>query len=123
MAKSKKIKILVVDDHSDIVVSISNYLDFNGFQTIKAHNGKMAIEKAKEEKPDLILLDIMMPKVSGFDVCKALPKQKVLFMTAYDDLAEESKQYKNSIGLLRKPIDFEELMEILRKKFNLPEKS
>jgi len=65
-------KILVIDDYPDNVFLLQDRLEHEGFEVIKAYDGEMGIQKAINEKPDLILLDIMMPGVSGYDVCKAL---------------------------------------------------
>jgi two-component system cell cycle response regulator len=65
-------KILVIDDYPDNVFLLQDRLEHEGFEVIKAYEGSMGIQKAIEEKPDLILLDIMMPGVSGLEVCKKL---------------------------------------------------
>lgn len=65
-------KILVIDDYPDNVFLIQDRLEHEGFEVIKAYDGEMGIQKAISELPDLILLDIMMPGVSGYDVCKTL---------------------------------------------------
>ncbi|MEW6506355.1 MAG: response regulator [Bacteroidota bacterium] len=65
-------KILVIDDYPDNVFLIQDRLEREGFEVLKAYDGETGIQKAISEKPDLILLDIMMPGVSGYDVCKAL---------------------------------------------------
>ena len=63
----------------------------------------------------MIIMDIMMPKMSGIDVAKKLTKYKILFMTAYYDLEIESKKIKNSLGCIRKPLDLKELLEKIKK--------
>lgn len=65
-------KILVIDDYPDNVFLLQDRLEHEGFEVIKAYDGEMGIQKAINEQPDLILLDIMMPGVSGYDVCKTL---------------------------------------------------
>ncbi len=65
-------KILVIDDYPDNVFLLQDRLEHEGFEVIKAYDGEMGIHKAINEQPDLILLDIMMPGVSGYDVCKSL---------------------------------------------------
>jgi two-component system cell cycle response regulator len=65
-------KILVIDDYPDNVFLLQDRLEHEGFEVIKAYDGEMGIQKAISELPDLILLDIMMPGVSGYDVCKTL---------------------------------------------------
>ena len=63
-------KILVVDDQPDNVFLLEDRLNKEGFNVIKAYDGKSAIRKAETENPDLILLDVMMPDIDGFEVCK-----------------------------------------------------
>lgn len=67
----KKI-ILVVDDEPDFVELVKDDLEANKYKVIVAYDGEEALEKAKTEKPDLIVLDIMLPKVDGFEVCRRL---------------------------------------------------
>jgi len=71
-----KKKILVVDDEKDIREIIKIALEQDGFQVIEADNGKKAIELAKNEKPDLITLDIMMPNIDGFEAAKVIKKNR-----------------------------------------------
>lgn len=67
-----KQRILLVDDEIDFVEVLSTRLEANGFEVLPAYDGEEALEKVKEAKPDLIILDIMMPKINGFDVCRKL---------------------------------------------------
>lgn len=64
-------KILIIDDNQDYVFTMKTFLTRNGFQTLTASDGQKGIEQVQKEKPDLILLDVMMEALySGFDVCK-----------------------------------------------------
>lgn len=67
-------KILVVDDEIKIVEVVKSYLENSGYSVIKAHNGREALEKFYKEKPALIVLDLMLPDITGEDICKALRK-------------------------------------------------
>lgn len=97
MAKKKMVyKILVVDDEKDIVDILKYNLEKeNEFTVITASDGKEAIDKAVYEKPNLILLDIMMPELNGFEVCKRLKtypettKIPVIFLTAKENEIDE----------------------------------
>ncbi|MFD2890122.1 response regulator transcription factor [Chitinophaga cymbidii] len=88
-------KILVVDDETDILEIISYNLKSAGYETVTAKDGSEAIQKAKIFRPDLIMLDIMMPNKNGIDTCKEirkLPEFKetmVLFLTALNDEKSE----------------------------------
>ena len=69
---SKKKNILVVDDETDIAGSLQIFLIGKGFGVCIANDGTEAVKKAKSEKPDLIILDLLMPEMDGFDACKML---------------------------------------------------
>ena len=80
--------ILVVDDEKNIVQLARLYLNNEGFRVEAAHDGKQALEKAKTVRPDLIVLDIMMPEMDGLTVCKELRKTSnvpVIILTARGD--------------------------------------
>ncbi|KXZ13673.1 two-component system response regulator [Bacillus nakamurai] len=82
-------KILVVDDEQSIVTLLQYNLERSGYEVITASDGEEALEQAEKEKPDLIVLDVMLPKLDGIDVCKQLRQQKmmvpILMLTAKDE--------------------------------------
>lgn len=65
-------KVLLVDDEIDFVDVLRTRLEANNFEVFVAYDGEEGLEKVKEVKPDIIILDIMMPKISGFDVCRKI---------------------------------------------------
>jgi len=65
-------RVLIVDDEPDIVESLRFGLEHEGIECLEAYDGEQALLKAKREDPDLILLDIMIPKLSGYKVCRLL---------------------------------------------------
>lgn len=67
-----KKRILIVDDERDIVETIQFMLESEGFECLLAYDGEDALLKARTENPDLILLDIMLPKINGYQVCRLL---------------------------------------------------
>jgi two-component system alkaline phosphatase synthesis response regulator PhoP len=67
-----KKKILIVDDEVQLVKMVQMRLEVNNYEVVTAHDGMEGIEKAKKENPDLILLDIMLPKMDGYKVCRLL---------------------------------------------------
>ncbi len=67
-------RILVVDDEEDIVKLVKMYLEHHRYEVIIANDGQEGLEKAKTEQPDLIILDLMLPKISGYKVCGLLKK-------------------------------------------------
>jgi len=85
------IKILIADDEPDIIEMIQYNLEKEGFQVCTASNGQMAIEVARSEKPDVILLDIMMPELDGVEVCRTLRQEPdfehtiIAFLTARNE--------------------------------------
>ena len=81
-------KIMVVDDDSNICELLRLYLEKEGYDTILAENGTQALEKFDREKPDLILLDIMMPQLDGWQVCREIRKKSsvpIIMITAKGD--------------------------------------
>lgn len=82
-------RILVVDDEVSILTLLQFNLQQAGFEVITATDGELALEKAKSESPDFIVLDLMLPKLDGMEVCKSLRSQQVqtpiLMLTAKDD--------------------------------------
>ena len=89
--------ILIADDEADILEILSFNLSAEGYQIITANNGDGAIEKAKKQNPDLIILDMMMPGKTGVEVCEMLRTQEsfattiIVFLTAIKDEATEIK--------------------------------
>ena len=65
-------KILIVEDDKNILTGLVDNLEMEGYKVVIAKDGKEAIKQAKERKPDLIVLDVMLPKLNGFEVCRAL---------------------------------------------------
>jgi len=114
---NSKYTILIVDDVQNNIIIIKNILKNAGYTIITANDGQKALEIVSEEKIDLMLLDIMMPKVSGIEVCRYLkvdPKTAnipVIFLTASDDREMLSLAYKvGASDYLRKPFFKDELL-------------
>lgn len=95
--EAKPFSILIADDELDILEILNFNLRGEGYQVIKATNGNEAIEQAIIHKPDLIILDVMMPGKTGFEVCKILRANKefentiIIFLTALNDENTEIK--------------------------------
>jgi len=85
--------VLVVEDEKNIVDIVRFNLQREGFDTIEAYDGEAGLALAREKKPDLILLDVMMPKMMGFDVCRALREEgdnvPVIILTAREEEADK----------------------------------
>lgn len=115
--KTSRARVLVVDDEADIVSTVQYRLEFCEFEVITAANGKEGLEKAANEKPDLILLDISMPVMNGHKMLERLknsPDLKdipVIMLTAYSDAKDVAKAADLGIvDYITKPFDFTELM-------------
>jgi two-component system alkaline phosphatase synthesis response regulator PhoP len=94
----KNYKILVVDDEHDIVEFIAYNLTKEGYEVCTAYNGKEAIEVAKREKPDLILLDVMMPVMDGIEACKLIKARPELAKTFVVFLTARAEEYSEIAG-------------------------
>jgi len=112
-------KILVVDDYAENVELVQELLTTNGYQVTTAYNGEEALEKIRREIPDLILLDIMMPKMDGYEVCEELRKNEetkdipIIFVTAKTEVKDWTHAIFN-IGVnsyITKPINPKKLLE------------
>lgn len=78
-------KILVVDDETRLVDVLKAYLERDGYKVISAYDGKQALFQARREKPDLVILDLMLPEVDGLEVCRTLRKESdvpIIMLTA-----------------------------------------
>lgn len=108
---SKKNKVLIVDDESDILEMLDYNLSKEGYEVIQASDGFSAVEAAKEHLPQLILLDVMMPKMDGIETCRRLreiPKLKdvfIIFLTARSEEFTEIAAFEAGANdYLAKPI-------------------
>jgi len=117
-----KKKILIVDDDTSITLSISFVLEKEGYAVIIAVDGEEAVKKAKEELPHLIVLDIMLPKINGFEVCKRLKANAqtreihIIMLTAKGD--EKDKRLAEELGVngyITKPFNIDTLLSEIRK--------
>lgn len=94
----KNIKILLVDDEKDILEIIGYNLSKEGYQIITASNGKEAIDKAYQNKPNLIIMDVMMPEMDGIEACEIIRKLPELKNTIITFLTARSEDYSQVAG-------------------------
>jgi two-component system cell cycle response regulator DivK len=116
MKKGSVAKILVVEDNQDNREMVVKVLKFNGYDVIEAVDGEEGIEKAKTEAPALILLDIYLPKMDGYEVAKRLKADKglkdipVIALTAHAMKGNREQALAAGCdGYISKPIDIREL--------------
>lgn len=120
-------RLLVVDDDRDFVTALAARLELRGFQVTKAFDGKEGFEKACAEKPDAVILDVRMPEMNGFEVCKKMKADEnckeipVIMLTGKSDPGDV--QTAKDIGAdayFIKPFDLDtllyEIYALLRKK-------
>jgi DNA-binding response OmpR family regulator len=115
-------KILVVDDEINITQILQFSIGAEGYEVITAQNGEEAIEKARREQPDLIILDIMMPRIDGYEACrilKANPITKnipVVLLTAKGrDIDKKLGQEVGAIDYIIKPFSPNKLIDRIHK--------
>lgn len=112
----KKYTVLIVDDEPDILSLLGLHLKLNGYSVFQANNGKKGLETAFLEKPDIIVLDVMMPEMDGFEVAKKLKENPetndipIIFLTARTQTDDKIKGLMvGADDYMIKPFDFEEL--------------
>lgn len=94
----KKVKVLLVDDEPDILEFMSYNLEKEGYEVYTAENGKEGVKKAKIEKPELILLDIMMPEMDGIEACAEIRKIDSLKNTLIVFLTARTEEFSQLAG-------------------------
>ena len=114
--------IMVVDDEKDLVEAIKLKLNAEGYNVVEAFDGQEALDILRKKRPDLILLDIMMPHLNGYQVCREIKKDAklkqipVLMLTAK---AQESDKFwgleTGADDYITKPFEFESLIESIKK--------
>ena len=117
-----KKRILVIDDEPDFVRVVQLRLEAAGYDVSVAFDGMQGVSSAHKEKPDLIILDIMMPAMHGHRVCEALKKSSktwtipIIYLTAKGSKEDEKLAYKlGAEHFLTKPYDPQVLLETIKK--------
>ncbi|MFH1996096.1 MAG: response regulator [Candidatus Omnitrophota bacterium] len=126
MIFERKRKILLVDDEPALLMALKIRLEANGFNILEASDGQMALDKAMADKPDLIILDVMLPKIDGYAICKTLKTDAskktipiiILSARAQTEDAQKAKE-AGADAYLTKPIKSDILLakvnELLKK--------
>jgi DNA-binding response OmpR family regulator len=120
-----KPKVLIVDDEDFFRTIVANGFEREGFAVLQADNGEDGFEVASAQQPDLILLDLVMPRLLGFEVCQMLRKDQRFAHTAI--IIMSAKSYKPDMdkaaelgadAYVVKPFDFTDLMSVARENMN-----
>ena len=117
-------KLLVVEDEIGIANFLKQGLEEEGYEVLVANDGQSGLEMAISHKPDLILLDWMLPKLSGLKVCESFRKinttTPIIFLTAKDTVQETIEGLKAGANdYIKKPFSFDELLERIKIHFRI----
>jgi DNA-binding response OmpR family regulator len=117
----RRARILIVDDEADLLSVLRIGLEIEGFEIIDAGDGEEGLRKAREQKPDLVVLDLMLPKLDGYKVCrtlkfderyKALP---ILILSARSGDSDRRLAFDmGADAFMSKPYDMAELVKVIR---------
>ncbi len=114
------IKFLVVDDEPDVVDQVKELFEIRNYAVVTATSGERALELVKKESPNIIILDIRMPGITGMDVLREVrknyPKIRVIMLTGVeDDATRQMAIGLGASGYLTKPYSYSELLDMSRK--------
>jgi len=114
-------QVLVIDDDMSVLFLIEHVLSTSGFNVITAREGETGIEKARNAKPDIILLDVCMPGISGFETCRRLKMIEstvnipIIFLTVLNEIEDKLQGFKEGgVDYILKPVDPAELVVRLK---------
>jgi len=114
-------KILIADDEQNIVISLEFLMKREGYEVLIANDGEEAVQRIRADAPDLVLLDVMMPKKSGFEVCQEIKSDpelqgvRILMLTAKGRDTEMAKGLAlGADAYMTKPFSTKELVERVR---------
>ena len=120
--RAKKVQILVVEDEDNIAIALDYLLTREGYAQTRLATGAGAVNLIRDTKPDLVLLDVMLPEVSGYEICQTVRADpecaavRILMMTARGSAMERRKGLAmGADGFISKPFELKELREEVRK--------
>ena len=123
-----KHRVLIVDDEPNIVLSLEFLLRQQGYEVSVAGDGEAALATAEEQRPDLVVLDVMLPGLDGFEVCRRLREQpeltglKILLLTARGREVERIRGLEEGAdAYVRKPFSTRQLMKTVAELLGRPE--
>ncbi|NEP42679.1 MAG: response regulator [Okeania sp. SIO2H7] len=121
MERERKNIILIVDDNPTNLGALFKFLSDSGFKVLVAVDGESAIEQIEYVRPDLILLDVMMPGIDGFETCRRLKANSkmqdipVIFLTALSDTVDKVKGFSiGGVDYMTKPVNQEEILSRIK---------
>lgn len=124
MSDFKRKKILIVEDTDTVQIMMRRWVSNAGFDVAVAHDGREALEKVKEEIPDMVLLDVMMPEMNGFEVCRkmrsieAMKKTPIIIVTGLPSSADSvDARMSGANEVLIKPVLEKELVARIKHYF------
>jgi len=119
---TRKSKILIIDDDPDVLETMTAVLETRDYQVLTALSGLEGISKAGKEKPDLIIMDVLMPEVDGFTTCKMIKENKeiknipVILLTGTGMVGDLEKGFAaGATDFMIKPIDWDKLFLRIKK--------
>lgn len=126
----EKSRILVVDDEITTLTMVAESLKKENFDILIAHNGRQAIAACLQEKPDLVLMDVMMPEMNGYQACREIKKHveladlPIIFLTSADTFADEQEGLEaGAIDYLAKPVNLTLLKMRVRNHLEMKKKN
>ena len=123
----EKMRVLLVDDETEFVSALAERLSLRGYETRTAASGEEALGKIDQSPPDVVLLDMLMPGMSGMEVLKRIkqdhPQVKVILLTGRGSWDGIQGVREGAYDCLMKPIQIEELMQIMASAMESDEKT
>jgi DNA-binding response OmpR family regulator len=127
---ASKTRILIVDDEADLVSVLRIGLEIEGFEVIAASDGEEGLRKAREDRPELVVLDLMLPKLDGYRVCRALKFDEryrnlpIVILSARS--GEQDRRLAFDMGadaFVSKPYDMAALVKLIRARLRAPSRT
>jgi CheY-like chemotaxis protein len=120
---ARKLKILIADDEQLVALTLTEILEEDGFEVLMVHDGTAAVQAARTMQPDLVLTDVMMPKMNGIEAAKSiksfLPKCRIILISgqaATGDLLKQAQAEGHDFEIVTKPIRPDALLALLRRR-------
>jgi two-component system alkaline phosphatase synthesis response regulator PhoP len=124
-----KKKILIVDDEEDIIKMLKIRLEANNYEILSASDGQEGLNKARQERPDLIILDLMLPKIDGHKVCRMLKFDEnyknipiIMFTAKVDEKDRDISIQTKADAFISKPFEIKMLLDKVSELLNKSEK-